>query len=192
MKYIKNVIIVCLQITSVMFFLSCSRTSEVYIDTKEDSMQTEEVEETVSEKKEQLEIIVYVCGAVKNPGVYSLNTNSRIYEAINLAGGLLENADLNSVNQAELLKDEQMIYIYTIDEERDNATYLESDTRIDLNTADKNILMTLPGIGAAKAEAILVYRQEHGKFSSIEDLKNVSGIKEGTFEQIKEFVKVRN
>lgn len=147
------------------------------------------------------EIYVFVCGQVMTPGVYKLPADSRIYQAIEAAGGLLETAAGDCINQAELMKDGQRIYIPTAEEVQsgafkaadgndDNPAASASDGRVNLNTASKEELMTLTGIGERKAEAILQYRDANGSFRSVEDLMQVDGIKEGTFEKIKDDIAV--
>lgn len=145
---------------------------------------------------------VYVCGAVAEPGVYMLPENSRIYEAVAMAGGLADGADWGYVNQAAILTDGQMIKIPTKEEtasgsfagnEGQTAGMREQDSddgRIDLNHASVETLMTLPGIGQAKAESIAAYREKSGGFSSVEELMSVDGIKEGVFNRIKDCIKV--
>lgn len=145
---------------------------------------------------------VYVCGAVKNPGVYVLQENSRIYEAIALAGGLSETAGAEGINQAELIADGQMIRVPTQEEvlaqesgggfswEKTDGGQ-EADGRIDLNTASASELMTLPGIGQSKADAIIDYRTKNGGFSSVEDIMKIEGIKEGVYNRIKDDIKVK-
>lgn len=135
---------------------------------------------------------VHVCGQVKEPGVYKLPQNSRIFEAVEAAGGTTKNADDSALNLAEVLEDGQQVYIPSKEEmkqEKDNQTQT-SEGKIDINHASKEELMTLNGIGEARAEAILQYRQEHGDFQSIEELMNVSGIKEGMFQKIKDYVRI--
>lgn len=136
---------------------------------------------------------VYVCGAVKSPGVYQVPAGSRIYEAIRLAGGLREDACAESVNQAEEVLDGQMIQIPSsldLSAEGEALAGGESDGKVNLNTADETDLMALPGIGASKAKSILSYRQERGKFGSIEEIMNITGIKEGVFSKIKDYITV--
>ncbi len=138
---------------------------------------------------------VYVCGAVNSPGVYALPEGSRIYEAVQLAGGLREDACAESVNQAECLTDGQMIQILTNEEaialsEKNTVADVEnSDGRVNINTASVTELMTLPGVGQSKAEAIVAYREEKGAFSAIEEIMNVAGIKEGIYNQMKDHIK---
>lgn len=145
--------------------------------------------------KEEKTCLVYVCGAVVSPGVYELDDGSRIYEAVELAGGFMEDAAEDVLNLAESVTDGQMIRIPTEEEqeaagrqgaEADSA----ADGKLDLNRADVAALMELPGIGQSKAEAIVGYREEHGSFSQAEDLMKVEGIKEGVFDKIKDRIKV--
>lgn len=147
-------------------------------------------------------IYVDVCGAVASPGVYKLPSDSRVFEAIEAAGGLLPEASGSSINQAQPVTDGQQIYVPTAEEvqagfttassnhgtvsEETAGTESSSDAKINLNTATLENLMTLPGIGESKAQAILSYREENGSFSSIEEIMQVPGIKEGTFSKIKD------
>ena len=156
--------------------------------------------------REKLQICyVHICGAVKQPGVYELTADSRLFEAIQMAGGLTEEAADQALNQAELIEDGSRIYVPTKEEAKagmdngdtltqneDNAekTGSTSDGKVDINTAEKNELMTLSGIGEAKADAIVRYREEHGAFQKIEDLMEVEGIKEGVFQKVKDQIKV--
>ena len=156
--------------------------------------------------REKLQICyVHICGAVKQPGVYELTADSRLFEAIQMAGGLTEEAADQALNQAELIEDGSRIYVPTKEEVKagmDNGDTLTqnednaekagstSDGKVDINTAEKNELMTLPGIGEAKADAIVRYREEHGAFQKIEDLMEVEGIKEGVFQKVKDQIKV--
>ena len=126
---------------------------------------------------------------------------SRLYEAVSAAGGLREDAEDASLNQASLVEDGQQIYVPT-QEEVANGTFggaaeegivessQPSDGKMNINTADKTQLMTLPGIGESKAAAIITYRETHGNFQSIEDLMKVSGIKEGVFQKIQDKITI--
>ena len=170
-------------------------------------------------------IFVDVCGAVLNPDVYELDAGSRIFQAVEAAGGYLPEAAVNYLNRARSLTDGQQIYVptqkeiemLTADQDETAHSFYElapealrqentdqpepedlseavlaggasqdTDDRIDLNTADASLLSTLTGIGQSKAEAIIAYREEHGGFTSIEEIMNVEGIKEGTFSKIKD------
>ena len=134
------------------------------------------------------DIYVYVCGAVEREGVYRLPAGSRIYEAIEMAGGFCEDAATSGVNQAEVLQDEARVYVPTYAEVISEDA--QSDGKLNLNKATKEELMTLPGVGASRAESIIQYRNENGGFKSIEEIMLISGIKEGLFEKIKDFIKV--
>ena len=159
-----------------------------------EALSATETEESDGAKEEKT-CLVYVCGAVVSPGVYELDDGSRIYEAVELAGGFMEEAAEDALNLAESVTDGQMIRIPTEEEqeavgrqgaEADSA----ADGKLDLNRADVAALMELPGIGQSKAEAIVGYREEHGPFSQAEDLMKVEGIKEGVFNKIKDRIKV--
>jgi competence protein ComEA len=191
----------------------CGKTEEyVAIAEQTDEMDdmagtTEETEESedVPEKQDAADIYVDVSGAVRYPGVYQLEADARVFEAIEMAGGLLEDAYTNALNQAQVLSDGQKLFVPTR-EEWETGTFSTSDTMsvdawqgneaaddglININTADETKLCELPGVGAARAQAILQYRQEHGNFASIEEIQNVSGIKSGLFEKIKDKIKVQ-
>lgn len=151
-------------------------------------------------KQPPQKIIVDVKGQIQHPGVYQASTEERVMEVITRAGGLTEKADENQVNFAEHVHDEMVIYIPAKGEGSGaqagmeaNATEVvgsmgESHGKIDLNKADVNELQNLPGIGPAKAAAILEYRQKNGKFTKPEDLKNISGIGDKTFEKLKDLI----
>ena len=151
-------------------------------------------------------LFVYVCGAVRCPGVYELAAGARVFEAIEAAGGLEEDADLFSLNQAAPLADGQQLIVLTEEERKlqeENASLVgsgavpeaggsaeASDGRININTADAQQLMTLQGIGEKKAKDIIAYREENGPFSSIEEIMNVGGIKSAVFEKIRDAIVV--
>lgn len=135
---------------------------------------------------------VHICGAVNEPGVYQLPEGSRIYQAVEMAGGFLPEADERCLNLAAVVADGMQITVYTKEEAatavqsgggmEDSGTY---PSKIDINTAGKEALMTLKGIGESRAEAIIAYREEHGPFEQIEDIMLVPGIKDGAFQKIK-------
>ena len=152
-------------------------------------------------------IYVDVTGAVKAPGVYTLPAGSRVFEAIALAGGAREDASLENLNQAGILQDGQQIRVYTEEEAAQMAQQgslpslpgaeaaagqkeSQEASKVNINTAGKEELMTLTGIGETRAEAILAYRQETGGFQVPEDLMQVEGIKEKTFEKLKDQITV--
>lgn len=155
-------------------------------------LETERLKSGLEVKEPESVYYVYVCGAVRQPGVYPLAEGSRIWEAVEAAGGLTEEASDTAVNLAQLLKDGEQIWIPTREEQTaGTGLYASSeDGRVNLNTASKERLMTLSGIGEARAEAILAYREEFGAFETIEDIMKVSGIKESAFQKIKDDITV--
>lgn len=144
------------------------------------------------------EICVYVCGQVNDPGVYTLSSGSRIYEAIELAGGFTSDAAEESLNLADVLEDGQQITVWSVEEYEAGLSDTSAsssgtdsgDGLININTATADELTELPGIGDVKAAAIVAYREANGSFSSIEDIMNVDGIKEGSYEKIKDLITV--
>ena len=145
------------------------------------------------EENSTAHIVVYVTGAVNNPGVYELRSGDRIYQAIDMAGGMTEDAAEGAINLAELIEDGQQITVYTEDE-MVSASIAEEESSsglVNINSATSEELCTLPGIGEAKASSIISYREENGKFGSIEDIKNISGIKDGVYSKIKDYICVK-
>ena len=146
----------------------------------------------ISDEKTNTLITVYICGEVKENKVVTLLENSRVCDAIDAAGGLTTNADLEAINLASVLEDGEKIYIPKIGEEvtqKDTSSF--STGKININKASQTELETIPGIGPSTALKIINYRKENGKFSKIEDIKNVSGIGDGKYEQIKEYISVK-
>ncbi|MBQ6546261.1 MAG: helix-hairpin-helix domain-containing protein [Lachnospiraceae bacterium] len=140
-----------------------------------------------TEDEEEAFLFVYICGAVRKPGVYQVRPGARVYEAVEMAGGLLPEADGRAVNLAAYLSDGQMIAVPAEGEEAADGD--DGDERVNINTAGIPELMTLPGIGKAKAEAIAEYRDKNGPFHSPEDIMRVPGIKEAVFEKIKAYIR---
>lgn len=147
-------------------------------------------------------VLVDVKGAVKQPGVYPLTTEERIIDALTIAGGITDEADTKLINYAQKLQDEMVIYIPKQGEEPPpeavatqaqptSTTSQTTTTTVNLNTADETQLMTIPGIGPAKAASIISYRTEQGNFTTIEDVKKISGIGDKTFEKLKDYISVK-
>ncbi len=136
---------------------------------------------------------VQIGGAVVNPGVYEVTEGTRVYQLIEMAGGFTSDAAADQINQVTLLSDGELVRIPTVEEyERSKITEeAMASGLIDINLASKADLMTLPGIGESKAQAIISYRDDKGAFSCIEDLCNVPGIKEGTIAKFKDKIIVR-
>ena len=217
---------------------ACTKKAEkiVFYQTKEDEFQTQtdqsklqsDLQSNSQSNEPQLPsiqettvyetIAVYLCGEVVNPGVYLLDAGSRLYQAVELAGGLTDQAKAEAVNLARVLTDSEQIYIPNVseavsqmesslvdqpygsisagtlgsdlDSNKEVSNDMMSDFPVNINQASISELMKLPGIGQVKAEAIVTYREANGSFSSIEEIKNVPGIKEAAFEKIKGLITV--
>jgi len=141
-------------------------------------------------------LMIDITGEVVKPGVYQLPPNSHVLDAIQAAGGLLVDADVNTLNMAAELSDGQKIIVKTqgqlpvITEGAERSIPIEVTGPIDINTATAEQLETLPGIGPTKAGEIIIYRQKNGAFDRIEDIQNVSGIGPATFEAIRDLISV--
>lgn len=158
---------------------------------KETANEKESSNEIMNEKKEQL-IYVYVCGEVLNPGVYQVEEGARMYQVIDLAGGVLETAADNYLNLAESVTDGLKIVVPT-QEESEKLEVVQEEAAsqfININTANEETLTTLPGIGASKAKSIISYRESKGGFTSIEELMEIEGIKEGVYNKVKDMITV--
>jgi competence protein ComEA len=171
-------------------------------ENEEDSVETGT--EDISANEEGL--YIYICGEVTNPGVYILGAHSRLCDAVEAAGGMTESASRTYWNLAMELSDGQMIYVPTMEEaaERDFSPLsadgtavsdgepggIDGDGKVNINRATKEQLMTIPGIGEAKADSIIAYRETNGDYAAIEDIMNVSGIKDGLFQSMKEYITV--
>ncbi len=165
------------------------------------------IENNTKENEESKElVIVHITGAVRTPGIVKLPEGARIEDAIDKAGGLTEDADISDVNLAYVLEDGIKIKIPTISEEKNEEIIISSSGEgivekeisnnsenkiININKANETDLQTLPGIGASLAGRIVEYRNSNGKFNEIEDIKNVSGIGESKYENIKNLICVK-
>lgn len=161
----------------------------------------------------QSQVVVYICGAVKHPGVYKFTAGSRVNDAINAASGFKKGAARTAINQARVLEDGEQITIPTLkqvkrkqlskttdgdnfqDKTTDNENTQSSEkesqgTLININTASVGELTSLSGIGQNRADAIIEYRQSNGRFQSIEDIMKIPGIKQGIFNKIKNKISV--
>ena len=185
---------------------------------EEKSMPMKKVKKETSTKEEQL-VSVDIKGEVIAPGIYTMSNNSRVIDVIDKAGGLTENADTTVINLSKKISDEMVIIIYSkeqvkkfeetkkIEQEVQNKCQSPTDnslhndaciesnnsitnSKININTATKEELMTLTGIGESKAKDIITYREKNGSFKSIEEIKNVSGIGENVYASIKENITV--
>jgi competence protein ComEA len=195
-----------------------SVTSDTALETIPETV-VETVPETVMETAPLQICYVHVCGEVTSPGVYQLLEGSRVYEAVEAAGGFTQDAASEYLNLAETVQDGMKIVVPDRESEMKPAAagiYLAESSaaagaqradsgtnggilggaggsaggKVNINTADSTALMTLSGIGEARAAAIIQYREEHGKFSSIEEIMQVPGIKEAAFQKIKQNIEI--
>lgn len=190
-----------------MFLGGCNsaRQDQISWDLAGEAVETEKTFEEVTETLEEITdsqkcmIYVYICGAVAEPGVYQIEEGSRLFELIDLSGGMLESADATSQNLARVLQDGEKIQILTEEEVNEQskrgATISTGDIGqqhglVNINTATVQELTSLTGIGESRALAIIAYREEKGLFKSIDGIKKVAGIKEGLFEKIKNKITV--
>lgn len=172
--------------------ISNNISDEKYNSVKEDI----KIENTNKNKKT---ITVFISGEVKNPGVVTIDIDKRLSDAIDKLGGITENADLNKINLAIKLEDESHYIIPKIGENLEsNNEHFENDTvydsndnnLININTANVQELDSLPGVGEATANKIVKYREEKGKFNSIEEIKNVNGIGDKKYEELKALISI--
>ena len=211
------IIIVGIIVTIGIIYFIYNNIGNNNVDQLDDNMliQNNNINEIASDSAETEEkIIIHVTGAVKTPGIVKLDDGSRIEDAIEAAGGLTEDADISNVNLAYVLDDGTKIKIPSLSDEDINneediitdesgegiieeidstssSNSQNSTSNININKATEAELDTLPGIGPSLASKIIEYREQNGKFSSIEDIKNVSGIGDSKFEEIKDLISVK-
>ena len=166
--------------------------SSVKVKSKEEI--PKDIEET-TEVVEQDLITVDVKGAVKSPGIYDLPVGSRVNDAVQKAGGLTDNADSKSINLAQRISDEALVYVPTKEEAtsqeaHSNASNTKENKKVNLNKASLEELKQVKGLGAKRAQDIIDHRESNGKFKSVDELKKVSGIGAKTIEKLKEYVTV--
>ena len=180
---------------------------DIYVLTEEEELYQETIEEKEVKKDENnitnKEITVYVSGEVNKPGIVTLNEGDRLATAVEMVGGTTDKADLNGINMAIKVQDEMHYIIPKIGDvvknnnseivSNDNTNQAEASktSQININTATIEELDTLPGVGEATANKIVNHRSENGEFKSIEEVKNVNGIGDKKFEEIKNLICVK-
>jgi len=193
----------------ILLLAGCSKKEETTLkklEPQQEVVQQEETQDGTQDDRQedtstklQGDIVVHVCGEVLEEGVYTLPAGSRIYQAIEQAGGMTDLAASTYLNQADFLTDGQSIVVPSKDEVEQGQFAVQTGVfqeqnavsgKVNINTATKEELMTLTGIGESKAMSILDYRETNGKFQAIEELKNISGIGNATFEKFKEQITV--
>lgn len=166
-----------------------------------ESYNSESDSQSVTETCVPSVIFIYLCGEIKIPGVYELPEGARVFEAVAAAGGFTEDACMEALNQAAILADGMQIYIPTKEEYQNNSVPIpnainqtetadKSTGLVNINTATAEELCTLPGIGESRAKEIISYREQNGNFSNIEEIQNVTGIKEGLFSKIRDKITI--
>lgn len=170
--------------------------AEVAAVSKDSSIE-KEVKEEKEESLEQDLITVDVKGAVKSPGIYDLPVGSRVNDAVQKAGGLTEQADSKSLNLAQKVSDEALVYVPTKGEETASqqtasgtASSTSKEKKVNLNKASLEELKQVKGLGGKRAQDIIDHRESNGKFKSVDELKKVSGIGAKTIEKLKDYVTV--
>ena len=165
------------------------------------SDETDDSDEDVSASSVS-ETVAYVdiSGEVNKPGVYKVTSETRLFEVIEMAGGLTENADPDSLNRAEKVTDGQKVIVLSYEAAAESRSSSSSSSsyssssdnsdKININTADSSELQTIPGIGPSKAQSIITYREQNGYFSSTEDIMEVTGIGQKTYASIKDYIVV--
>ena len=208
-KIIFIVIIISGMIYGIFNYFTQNKNKENLENISQDIIINNQTENTTEENNNQEKIVIHITGAICNEGIYELEENSRIADAVKMAGGLKEDADLKQINLAYVLEDGMKINIPSKNEsttesrnEASNNTenYIIKEnlnlsnnakiSKVNINSATQTELETLPGIGPSTALKIINYRKEKGKFNKIEDIKNVNGIGESKFNKIKEFIKI--
>ncbi|OWZ83938.1 helix-hairpin-helix domain-containing protein [Natranaerobius trueperi] len=178
--------------------------NELVISDLEGESKNQILEETISNDKNETEdekntqkVVVYISGAVSTPGVFTLPEGSRVYQGIEMAGGKNEDALTEFLNLAALLQDGMHIHIPSEGEDMDQVNddinmtfYQEENSLINVNTANNNLLESLPGIGTVRAQNIIDYRENNGIFSTTDQIMEVNGIGQGIFSEIKELITV--
>ena len=208
------IIIICIiiMIGGIWYIIEYNKESD-YIDFENQFENDSKNNIVINEQLDEIveKIIIDISGQVVSPGVISLDDGSRLIDAIDLAGGVTEKADLSKLNLAYILSDAQKIYIPSVDDKEEGEYVSDGNmdgkiiinessigrskdqgkVSVNINTASQEELEKLPGIGSSIALKIVTYRNENGKFKSVEDLKNVSGIGESKFNSIKNNIYVK-
>ncbi len=206
--FIRNYYLACTFTFIVLISIVCMSLTSKPSSVSAQELNNEIKEECICEEKEEY-VLVDIKGAVKKPGVYRLNINSIINDVINEAGGLLKTATTDDINLSKAIYNEMVIYVSTKSElkEKQNSTNSISpsnnnsttvtnntdtciSTKVNINTASIEELTNINGIGEAKAQKIVEYRQVNGSFKSVEDIKNVSGIGDAFYDKIKDYITI--
>lgn len=199
-KYIMPVVII---IIGVLWYLlsgglqGADMSNGPFIEVRQDDKSQSETHETTEQMPTSAKVIaVHICGAVVNPGVYFFEEGVRVLQVIEAAGGICGNGMQDYLNLAQRVNDGDRIYVPTEEEVMSGqitdawSGTQESQVYVNINTATREELMRLPGIGESKADSIIAYRNEHGSFEKPEDIMKIGGIKEAIYNRIKDYIKV--
>ena len=182
---------------AVLFFWFYGAEEDIVVSGGDDVSSEIVSEDTKGQTVTGTEMYVDISGAVVNPGVYEVSSSTRLFQVIEMAGGLADNADVDSLNRAEIVYDGQKIIVGTASNSKIRTEVSSEGSqsgitngKVNLNLADSATLQTIPGIGPSKAERIIDYRKTHGRFKKVEDIMNITGIGEKTFESIRDYITV--
>lgn len=164
--------------------------AEILIEETATSSQSSTTSQNELKKDEAVFILIDVGGEVQKPGVVQLPKDSRVYMAIEKAGGLKKTADTKRINLAAVLSDGEKLYIPKFNETLDQSSASDPKSLININTADSEALQKINGVGPSTAEKIIAYRESNGQFKKIEEIKNIGGIGDKTFIKFKNQISI--
>lgn len=193
MNFLKNKIIiylVCICIIAFIFFniLKNKEENDMY-DELEDVVENNNMAQEIVNKESE-EIIIHIAGEVKNPGIIKLKKGDRVDDAVKASGGITKEADLSKINLASILEDGEKIVIPNKNVESEIEENDNEGGKVNINKATVEELQRLPGIGASTAYKIVEYREKNGKFKNLDEIKNIKGIGESRYEEIKDDIKI--
>lgn len=201
-KSLLAVIVIIIVLISGTIYIRQEKAAEISLGEAVELKEAAPAPTVIQTEVKPAEISVYICGYVNNPGVVKITDGTRLDEAIKMAGGALASADLNAVNLAYKLADEDMVYIPKLGEKPQSTgkampgvstvknTVQNTPGKVNINTASSGELDTLDGVGPSTAKAIIQYRSSNGPFKSIEEIKNVKGIGDAKYDSIKDSISV--
>lgn len=190
----------------ILFFIvlfantACGKSDTSLVTVNDNQNDTTKEVDVIQDENLDENVYVHISGEVRYPGVYELPKGSRLFEVVDKAGGFTDDAATNYANLAQIVDDGQQYEIISKEQEQrlamemneaDASSHYDSEGRLNINLATKEELMLLSGIGESRAEDIIRYREESGAFADIEDIKNISGIKDALFSKIKDSIIVK-
>jgi len=197
------IVIATFMLLFIGFYIIKKANNSEYIELETQDYEVTESSSINEEIIEEQEIIIHVTGAVKNQGIVQVEEGARISDVIDIAGGITNEADLSKINLAYEVEDGQKIYVPNVNDETNIESITEeagenvlednnsNSSKVNINTASQTELETLNGVGPSTALKIINYREENGEFNKIEDIKNVPGIGDVKFENLKDSICVK-